>query len=69
MAKRKWSYEEVKEYRRTHNQFIFYFNKDDSNFTVPKTIGFGRTNNWSHPILWLIILAVLLLIGYHVFFK
>jgi hypothetical protein len=35
MTKRKWSFEEVEEYRRMHNQYFFYFNPDDANFRVP----------------------------------
>lgn len=69
MANRKWSYEEVDEYRRTHNQYVFYFNPDDANFVVPKANGLGRTNNWAHPASWLIILAVVILMVYHAFFK
>lgn len=69
MAKRKWSFEEVEEYRKTHNQNLFYFNKDDANFRVPKANGLGWTNNWAHPISWIIILAVLVLAIYHAFFK
>ncbi|RKP49886.1 hypothetical protein D7Z26_18840 [Cohnella endophytica] len=61
MAKRKWSNEEVEEYRRTRKQYLFYYNKDDANFLVPKSIGWGWTNNWAHPYSWLIILAVLAL--------
>jgi uncharacterized membrane protein len=69
VAKRKWSFEEVEEFRRTHNQYFIYFNKDDSNFLVPKTNGLGRTNNWAHPISWFIIFAVLALAIFHSFFK
>ena len=39
MAKRKWSSEEVEEYRKEHNQYVIYFNKDDANFLVHKRYG------------------------------
>ncbi|WP_088186097.1 DUF5808 domain-containing protein [Desulfosporosinus sp. FKA] len=64
MAKRKWTDEEVDEYRRTHNQFL-YFNPDDANFRVPKANGLGWTNNWAHPASGIIILAVLALAVVH----
>jgi len=35
MARRKWTKEEIEEYRKTHGAF-FYCNKEDSNFLVPK---------------------------------
>ena len=69
MAKRKWTYEEVDEFRRTHHQYLFYFNREDANFTVPKALGFGRTNNWAHPISWVILLALLIFIVYNAFIK
>lgn len=69
VAKRKWTFEEVEEYRKEHNQYFIYFNKDDANFRVPKMNGLGGTNNWAHPFSWIIILAVLAFAAYHTFFK
>ena len=70
MTKRKWSSEEVEEYRKEHNQYVIYFNKDDANFLVHKKNGSsGRTNNWAHPFSWIMILAILALTTYHIFFK
>ena len=69
MAKRKWSFEEVEDYRRTRNQSLFYYNPDDGNFLVPKTNGLGLTNNWAHPASGIIIFAVLAFAVYHAFFK
>ena len=40
MARRKWTKEEISEYRKKNGVF-FYFNKEDSNFIVPKVYGFG----------------------------
>jgi len=57
MIKRKWSFEEIDEYRKDHRS-IFYFNKEDSNLVVPKAIGYGRTFNWANPFSWLIMFAV-----------
>lgn len=69
MAKRKWSIEEVEEYRRTHNNYLFYFNVDDANFGVPKANGRGWTNNWAHSFSGIIVFAVLALMVYHASFK
>lgn len=60
MGKRKWTKTEIEEYRKIHG--VFYFNKEDSNFFVPKQYGFGLSVNWANPITWLFILAVLILI-------
>lgn len=61
MSKRKWSNEEIKEYRKTHNRF-FYFNKEDSNFFVIKASGIGGTLNWANPISWLAALVIICII-------
>jgi len=58
MSKRKWTNEEIEEYREAHGAF-FYCNKEDSNFLVPKAFGFGRTVNWANPISWVFILAII----------
>ena len=65
MANRKWTYEEIEEYRKEHGSF-FYFNREDSNFLVPKAFGIGRTINWANPISWVFIL---LIAGYIIFRK
>ncbi|AFM40664.1 hypothetical protein Desaci_1670 [Desulfosporosinus acidiphilus SJ4] len=69
LAKRKWTIEEVEEYRRDHNQYFFYYNKEDANFLVPKANGLGKTNNWAHPLSGVIVIVVLALMVYHAFFK
>jgi uncharacterized membrane protein len=48
MSKRKWSAEEIAAWRKEHGM-VFYFNKEDSNFMVPKAYGFGLTFNWANP--------------------
>lgn len=66
MSKRKWTNEEIKEYRNNKGTF-FYCNKEDSNFIVPKAYGIGWTVNWANPISWafaLIIIGVILLRTY-----
>ena len=63
MARIKWTREEIEEYRKIHGSF-FYFNKEDSNFLIPKTYGLGWTVNWANPISWFFILAI---IGFIVF--
>jgi uncharacterized membrane protein len=66
MAKRKWTKEEIKEYRKNHND-VFYYNKDDSNLFVPKSYGFGRTLNFANPISWVFVLAIIGLIVFRSF--
>lgn len=61
MNKRKWTKEEIEEYRRIHGA-LFYCNKEDSNFLIPKAYGIGLTVNWANPITWIFILAIILLI-------
>jgi uncharacterized membrane protein len=63
MAKRPWTKEEIKEYRKNHSD-VFYYNKEDSNFLVPKAYGFGWTMNFANPISWVFILAIIGLIIY-----
>ena len=58
MASRKWSAEEIMEYRKKTNS-LFYFNKEDSNVFVPKPYGFGRTLNFANPISWAFIAAMI----------
>ncbi|MDQ0201097.1 DUF5808 domain-containing protein [Neobacillus ginsengisoli] len=67
MARRKWTNEEIEEYRKKKGYF-FYYNKEDSNFLVPKAFGFGRTVNWANPIAWIFILAIIGVIVLRKFF-
>lgn len=41
MAKRKYSHQEIEEYRKIYGKY-FYFNKEDSNPFVPKAYGSCR---------------------------
>jgi len=68
MERRKWTKEEIKEYRKT-NGFLFYYNKEDSNFLVPKAYGIGRTFNWSNPISWFFVLVIIGIIVLRLFVK
>jgi uncharacterized membrane protein len=61
MARRKWTKEEIGEYRKTKGPLLYY-NKEDSNFLVPKAFGIGRTVNWANPISWLFVLAIIVFI-------
>lgn len=68
MAKRKWTNEEIQEYRKAKGAF-FYFNKKDSNFLVPKVFGIGKTVNWANPISWVFVLAIIAFIVIRQFFR
>lgn len=37
----------------------FYINKNDPSIFVEKRFGIGWTNNWAHPISWILIIAIL----------
>ena len=62
MEKRKWTREEVAQYRSEHGVF-FYYNKEDANIFVPKAFGIGFTLNWANPVSWVLsaILAALII--------
>lgn len=67
MARRKWTKEEIEEYRKTQGSF-FYSNKEDSNFFVPKAYGIGWTLNWANQISWFFVLVIIGLIVLRKFF-
>lgn len=39
----------------------FYFNKEDPSIFIEKRFGVGWTNNWAHPISWLLLIFIILL--------
>lgn len=57
MEKRKWSNEEIEDYRE-ENGLFFYFNPEDSNFLVPKPLGLGWTVNWANPLTWFFVFLI-----------
>lgn len=61
MTRRKWTKEEIEEYRKVHGA-LFYCNKEDSNILVPKAYGLGRTVNWANPVTWVFIIAIIVFI-------
>lgn len=67
MARRKWTKEEIEQYRKKQDTF-YYSNKEDSNLFVPKAYGIGWTINWGNSISWILILAIIGLIIYRRFF-
>jgi uncharacterized membrane protein len=67
MAKRKWTKEEIEKYRKNQDSY-FYFNKQDSNFIVPKTYGFGFTLNFANPISWVFIAVIIGLMVFRKFY-
>jgi Predicted membrane protein len=60
---RRWTNEEVEEYRKAHGSF-FYFNKDDSNVFITKAYGIGWTLNWANPISWAFIILIICFVIY-----
>jgi uncharacterized membrane protein len=64
MASRKWTNEEIEEYRKTHGVTL-YFNKEDSNLFIPKAYGIGKTVNWANPISWIIVLIIIGIIAFN----
>lgn len=62
MAKKKWSHDEIEEYKKTHNQFMFYYNKDDTNLFVSKSSGLGLTLNFANPLSFVLIIIILALV-------
>lgn len=68
MTKRKWTREEIEEYRKNHGT-LFYFNKEDANVFVPKLYGFGRTMNFANPFSWLILVLVIGFAIWSIYFK
>jgi len=68
MARRKWTKEEIGEYRKTNGAF-FYSNKEDSNIFVPKVLGFGWTVNWATPFSWVLALALIGFIAMRILVK
>lgn len=67
MGRRKWTKEEINEYRKVRGAY-FYCNKEDSNLFVPKAYGFGWTVNWANPISWILVLALIGVIAFRNFF-
>lgn len=68
MAKRKWARDEIEEYRKKKGKF-FYYNKEDSNFLVPKAFGIGWTVNWANPITWVFVLVIVGIVLLRIYFK
>ena len=68
MARRKWTKEEIEDYRKMRGAF-FYCNKEDSNFLVPKAYGVGWTFNWANPISLIFALFLIGVIIFRMFFK
>lgn len=58
MARRRWTNEEIAEFRKTH--YGFYVNREDSRVIVPKAFGIGFTFNWANPLAYV---ALVVLIG------
>ena len=68
MDKHQYTDEEVADWRRTHRNFI-YFNREDTNFTVPKAYGYGKTFNYANPVSWVFLAIIMAILVYAVFFR
>ena len=68
MARHKYTKEEIAAWREEHGK-VLYFNRDDTNFIIPKAYTFGFTFNWAHPLSWLAGAAVAALLIYTIFFS
>ena len=66
MERRKFTKEEIEQWRKDNNQGWFYFNKNDSNLFVPKRYGFGRTINFAHPVSWVFVIVIIGFIIYKI---
>ena len=58
MARRRWTNDEVEQWRKEHQGFG-YCNKQDSNIIVSKRYGIGFTFNWGNSLSWVIIIALI----------
>lgn len=65
---RKWTDEEIRNYRKEHHQLIVYFNPKDARIVVPKYIGMGITINFGHISTLVIGIALIALIIVRIFF-
>ena len=61
MAKRKWTKNEIEEWRKEHRS-VGYFNKEDSNIFVSRSYGFGLSPNWANPWAYVIIAVAIAII-------
>ena len=62
MGKRKWTEAEIDAWRGSVGRKLFYFNRADGNFFIPRAYGFGFTPNWGHPAAWVMMAVVAALI-------
>jgi uncharacterized membrane protein len=60
MNKRKWTSEEIRQFRSKNNK-ILYFNKEDANIFVPKLSGGGWTLNFSNRLSYLVLTGIVVL--------
>lgn len=59
---RRWTDEEIHNYRKEHHQLAIYFNPNDARILVPKYMGIGVTINFGHKstlVAGIIIIAII----------
>lgn len=61
MERKKWTADEVAQWRKEHRR-IGYFNKQDRNIFVSKSYGIGLTLNWGNPLSWILTGAIIAII-------
>ena len=48
----------------------FYVNKNDPAIFIEKRFGVGWTNNWAHPVSWVLVgVLIMIIVGSIIFFK
>ncbi|MDA3730447.1 hypothetical protein PBV87_02865 [Niameybacter massiliensis] len=61
MQKRKWTYEERKQWLKEHNK-LFYCNKEDTAIFIRKQYALAWTLNWGNPWSYIIMGTIIVLI-------
>ena len=61
MAKRRYTNEEVEQWRRDHKKAL-YSNPDDSRLWVRKASGFGYIPNMGNPLAWVMVIVIIAVI-------
>ena len=69
MEKRKWTKDEISSYKKEKGQFLFYYNKEDSNIFILRESGLGFSSNWANPWSWVIFVSLIIIVVVFVLFR